>query len=695
MKICNLKATHKAALVLLSGVITSTATHAGDGWFENSSVSISGFIRAEVAGSNSGEENPNNQGGNVFNDKTVQRDTFLPPALNPLTVVNPVTGLLGLGGGGGVGAWGTTPLPFGNTVRRGDFVKSTDNDFNYALVRTEIELNFQLNYEWRFIARLRGLFDPEVYDAFDANDLSSFQNGRDAGPHTDAGLYEGKPSYFDYIDDTGKNPNSLEWTSNNYQLYFPTFLFEYASGDLSIRAGNQQIAWGQAVFFRIFDVPNGLDLRRHSLLDRGLEEFSDKRVPMLSLRATYQVTNNILADAYVGRFQPTVYGNPNTPYNIIPTQFTVRDTYGSGDYDEKLSGGFRLKGDYGQFGWQASFVTKYGTEGTFAWTKSGVSKPLTGLLGDVVNTAYNAKLSNCAVYDPILCRKFGDSGEALANSPFSVNPGGVYSADEWFHYAAAARLDAVAALNSAITEFDGSMDIYASSAANVGEAEAQLNTFFTAAGGSMSGHLERRYHRENIFALGASYVNESENNFLNQLIFNVEVQYAHNRGFTSPSLSQKEIREDEYTAALVVDKWHRFFDDIPGTYIVFQALTKNKSDLVGRHLSGYGAVGRDELEAGSTTGLKYKKKGNANYIVFGFTQPLANKIVEIELVSLLDMDGGLLVQPGIRWNPGSGLTVEAFYNHIDGDMWGDTPNSNLLSSLDFADELSLRLTYQF
>lgn len=264
-----------------------------EGWFEDFNVSFNGFVRAEIAGSTSGEENPNNQGGNYYNNQSISRQAYLPPALNPVSGVGSLLGL------GGAGAWGTTPLPFADTIRRGDYIKTTSNDFNYAVVRTEIEMNMQFNYEWRFIARLRGMFDPEIYDAFDAKDVADYQGGLDSGPHANPALYEGTPSYFDYLADQGGNPNPLEWTGKNYQVYFPTFLLEYASGDLSLRLGNQQIAWGQAIFFRVFDTPNGLDLRRHSLLDRGLEEFSDKRVPMLSLRATYQVSGNVLADAYV------------------------------------------------------------------------------------------------------------------------------------------------------------------------------------------------------------------------------------------------------------------------------------------------------------------------------------------------------------------------------------------------------------
>ena len=83
----------------------------------------------------------------------------------------------------------------------------------------------------------------------------------------------------------GEHSNPLEWTGENYQIYLPAAILNYHDGGLNVRIGNQQIAWGQALFLRTFDVPNGLDLRRHLILDRGLEEYSDKRVPMLSIRS--------------------------------------------------------------------------------------------------------------------------------------------------------------------------------------------------------------------------------------------------------------------------------------------------------------------------------------------------------------------------------------------------------------------------
>ncbi|HSW12117.1 MAG TPA: DUF1302 family protein [Solimonas sp.] len=651
------------------------------------SFSIGGFIRQETAVSTVSADNPNNQGGNVFQDRTVSRQTYLPPALQPVLNSGIVQQLLPASQ---IGQWGGVALPYADTVKRSDFVESTSNDFNYVVMRAETELSVKFGEKLDLIGRVRALYQPRVYDEFDAASVDGLQGGISGG---DPRLYHGKPNYFEYIVEGGGKPNPLEWTGDEYQVYLPALVLDYHSGGLNLRVGNQSIAWGQSIFLRVFDTPNGLDLRRHLILDRGLEEFSDERVPMLSARIGYQLTDNILMDGYVGKFQPSIFGNPNTPYNVIPAQFTVHDLYEEGGFDKKIVGGIRFKGDYGTWGWQAAYVNRYNPDGAFRWTESGVNKPLQGGVGSLaslVNTAYNVKLptSNAlcqANYDPALCRRYGDIGEALSHTPFEAAPAGVYSADEWFHYAAQVRLHGITGLNAAVNDFEASQDVYATPVDTYDQAAAELNTFFLGAGGSLRGHIAREYFHEDVFMLGGSYVSESDNDFLNELIFNLEAQYIPERTFTDISLGKNFHKTDEYQVSLVVDKWHRFFNDFPGTYIVFEALTKNRSDLVGRLLDGYG---------GSEQKVAPGKGGNANYLVFGFLQPWPNKLYELEFATLYDPAGGILVQPGLRWHPGNGVTVEGFYNYINGEMYGN-PNDNLLSTLDFAEEFTLRLSWQF
>lgn len=684
-------------------------------WFDavmDFDFSYGGFVRSESALRNTNMENPNNQPGNKANDVTADRQAFVPPNLTP-SLPGGLDDLIPV-----AQEWGDTPIPGfeDEPVRRGDFIDGTlRNNFNWLVGRFEGEASLRWGRSFRLVGRVRALYDPLVYEAFNEADIFNDGTGPDwngiqPGPFAAPQLYRGNPNYFDYLVQDGaggfENPNPLEWTSDDYQIYLPSLVAEYNRGGLSIRVGNQQIAWGQSIFFRVFDVPNGLDLRRHLILDRALEEFSDKRVPMLSARVTYQLTDNILFDGYVGKFQPTIFGNPNTPYNVIPVQFTVQDSFVSGGYDDELVGGFRLKGDYGRWGWQAAYVRRYAPEGVFRWTETGVVADLQGDLGEMVNSAYNAKqpigspaCPDEASYDPATCRRYDSTGEALANAPFHAGPGGVYSAEEWFQYAADVRLDGILGLNAAIDEFDGSRDVYASAVPNFEQADAQLNTFFIGSGESLRGHILREYFEEDVFALGATYVNDSKNDFLNQLIFNLEAQYTPERTYTNINLSGNYIKESEYTVSLVIDKWHRFFKSFPGTFIVAQALTKSTSDLVGRHLSGYNGLTREQLQQRAADGIvdtrsTLGKDDNATYFVLGFLQPWPNKLYELEFAMLYDPDGGVFAQPGMRWNPGKGITVEGFYNYVNGELSGN-PNGNLVSTLDFAEEFTLRMSYQF
>ena len=677
------------ALALVSK--TAGADGVLGGLFDDVDVSMGGFLRQETAFRTTEEENPNNQGGNVFQNQTVARQAYLPPTFTSLN-------LLGIKVGPAVN-WSSIPIPqiplvtnnTSSSVRRGDFVPTSDNTFNYVILRGEAELGVKFGQHLSLVGRLRAAYQPSVYDEFNAVNVAGEQGGITGG---ESRLYHGKPDYYDYIVEGGKKPNPLEWTGRNYQVYFPALILEYHTGGLDLRVGNQQIAWGQSIFLRVFDTPDGLDLRRHLLLDRGLEEFSDIRVPAPSVRLTYQMTDTILVDGFVSKFQPTVFGNPNTPYNVIPAQFTVHDMYAKNGNDHwtTLNGGIRFKADYGQWGWQASFVRRYNPEGVFRWTESGVNKPLQGgpgSFGALVNTAYNVKLPNCApaVYNPSVCRLYNDIGEDLSHTPFEAAPAGVYSANEWYNYAGKVRLNGAGGLNAAINDFPASRDVYATPVTNYKDGFNELNTFFIAGGGSLRGHIAREYFQENDFALGGSYVNESENDFLNELIFNVEVQYTPKRTFTDVNLGARFHKEDEYTVSLVVDKWHRFFNEFPGTYIVFEAYTRQRADLVGRLLKGYGGS-----ETQSATG----KHGNANYLVAGFLQPFPNKIWAVEFASLYDVAGGILVQPGLQWNPGHHITVEGFYNYTNGNLYGaSNPNDNLVSTLNFAQEAFVRLTYDF
>jgi hypothetical protein len=157
-----------------------------------------------------------------------------------------------------------------------------------------------------------------------------------------------------------------------------------------------------------------------------------------------------------------------------------------------------------------------------------------------------------------------------------------------------------------------------------------------------------------------------------------------NRTFTPVDLGQTPLRQHEWSVGLVAEKYQRFSQAFPATYMVFQALHKTKSDLFGRSLQGYG---------GTDTSAAPGVAGGSNYIVLAGIQPFPASIYEAYAAVLADVRGGILAQPGLRWKPRGDMTVEGFYTYINGHL-GD-PNRNAISTLDFADEFSLRLTYQF
>lgn len=622
-----------------------TGGSASAGMLDN--LNWSGYLRFESAYKAGGDENPFNQGGNLFNGVPVSRSGGLPPSE------------LGL---------------FNDEVVRP--VAQTDNDFNLLYLRSRLDFNYRVTDNLSLIASVRGVYDPIVYDEFDPLQADS---------QACCYFYQ-EPNYFEYGIEGGGRANPLEWAGRDYMVDLPSLYFDYQNGPLLVRIGNQQIAWGQALFFRVLDVPNGLDFRRHSILDFAAEEYSDKRVPALGLRVAYQLTEDWEIDAFAQKFQSTVYGNANTPYNVIASQFTVRDFYD--DYSDEINYGARVRGRLGDFGVQAVYSYRYNPDGVFSWTESGVNRGLPGTLPNVI-PGLTDNLGNLleAVIDLLPGDGIPVTGGILAQTAFEVDPTGVHSADEWFTYAAMARLDALEGLNAAIEEFPASRLLLAAPVGSDEAARRELDLFFQLSGG-MRGHIAREYFRERVYGLGTSYVVFGEpGSFLDQLIINLEATYVPDRKFTNTSLSRNYIDQDEWTAALVMEKYHRFTQAFPATYFVFQYMHKSESDLFGRHLSGFGASTEESI---STTG---GIDGGSNYLVFAFQQPFPSLVWRVDFSALYDAEGGLLLQPAVRWKPNGSFTVEAFYNYID--TVSGNPNNNALSSAEWADEVALRIGYQF
>ena len=681
---------------------------------------FNGLLRNDTGFRTTGFQNYNNQGNAPFQHVDVPRQAYVPPALS--------SQLLGIQLLPQATNW-NVPIPnsaglihTNDTVRRDNFVPGSDPYLNYQEYRASGEMNVSFTDSFRLNIQARAIFDPGIYNSFDAKDVANIQGGIDGGGgnrYADTG----KAQYFQSLGRNGGKLNPTEFAGRQYLIDFPTALLEYKSGAYNIRFGMQQIAWGQAIFFQSFDVPDGLDFRRHLVLDRAIEEFSDKRVPALALRGTIQASDAIIVDGYVQKFQPSVLPNPNTPYNVIPSQFyKPLDNYFTGDNDTRLSYGIRMKADYGNWGYSALAGSRINPLGVFSWAESGINKGLTGtnpdgsrygnLLGAAVETAYAAKLGPdsplCAgnLYNPTTCRLYGSLGEALSHTPFTVGPAGVYSNKEYFGGAGSVRLDATKTVNTAVDEFAALRDVYASHVDDNREASNLLNTFFLASDGSLRGNVQRDYYREEVFGLGGSYVIETENaaSFWNQFIVNVEAQYTPNRRLTDTGLSHAGDKTDEYIITVVGERWYRFTPAFPAAYLAFEYQHRSATDIVGLNLKGYGAnsgtfgvsdpvafQGNDYSGLRSPKGLK---DVGANYLVFAGFLPAPNRKFVLEWAFLYDVQGGLLAQPLLKWNPGNNISVDVFYNYVNGHLYGN-PTNNVVRAISFADEANIRIGYQF
>ncbi|WP_320836970.1 DUF1302 family protein [Zhongshania sp.] len=629
-----------ATAITLSALGLSSPAWSANGELFGIDYSSSGFIRVEAAAKTVGEENPFNQRGNVFNGESVDR----------YGGVNAGT-LLGLNLPISVG------VPISDSATRNG--EPANNDFNFTQLRLENTLQLRFSDNFSATAKIRGIFDLAQYDEFDPDSVNS----------NAAGFLYGEPNYFEYDDfETGGEQNRLEVAGENYMVDFPSLYLDYQNGPILVRAGNQQIAWGQALFFRVMDVANGLDLRRHLILDFASEEYADERIASPAIRVSYQVNSSWELDMFVQTFQPSIYANPNTPYNVIPSQFTIHDSYSN--VDEELNSGFRLKGNMGDFGMQFMYTNRYNPDGVIRWTASGVNRDAPGLPG---------------------------TGAILAQTPLEVDPSGVWSAEEWFTYAGMARLDGVEGLNKLITDFPASQLLLARPVNGIDAAKEELDLFFILTGGvggslttgqgmgGLRGHLEREYKREDVFGTGFNYIFTGEpGSWLDQLILNFEVSFTPDRVFTSPDLGQEYLVEDEYISALVLEKYQRFSRKFPATYIVFQWMHRTESDLFGRHLSGMGGTVNN-----APTGVD-----GWDGLVLALQQPFPGLVWRADLSVLYDTRGGIYVQPALKWKPSGNWNIEAFYSYIDDDLKSNA-NENVMQTFDWAEEFGLRVAYQF
>lgn len=693
-----------AVVMAAASVQPALAQGLGNYEFLGGTFSYTGLVRLETAISTTSTRNGFNQFGHEGNGVAINRAAgnpltqyqtpFTPPALNAF-VSSLGLGLLPAGSQPGV----TNSIIVADTFTR--YVPPSEPDMNYHVLRFEFSPNINWSGGWSFQSRFRAVYDPGGlgYRDFTYGDYADVNGGIVGG---DPSIYHGAPNLLGYRTDDERNPLLFERSGKNYMIDAPAFFLQWTNGKVTARLGNQSVAWGQLLFFRIMDQANGLDLRRHLFLDRALEEYADERLSAPGLRVTWQMTDTIVLDSFVQQHIPSVLPNPNTPYNVIDTRFTLHDRYTEGNYNEKFNAGFRLKAEYGNWSWQAMFVNKLDHIGRIRFTPSGVNKalPESNPLGLVFNRY-------CEL---VLASPLGEGcGPQLAQLPFEVVPAGLHTAVEWWWGAHQQKLDALGIFNGLIDDFAPiTTSLLLIPDNNVEQAANQLDLLFMASEG-LRGHIEREYFRYNVYGLGGGYVTEGEpGSIFDQIIINLEAAYSPGRTLASPDVRRNPPEVDDLQIGLVMEKYHRFSESFPATYMVFQYLWQKETDLAGLRIDGYGAELYDRLGQGvqlesdvplSDNPRSFRNGGggvkHANYAVFAALQPTNAFIWEYSAALLIDVQGGVLFQPSVQWKPKGNVTVNLFYNYINDDVWGGNANKNIMSLIDYANELNFRLGFQF
>lgn len=565
----------------------------------------SGFVRQEMAYKTTSDQNMNNQQTNTYN------------------------GVSTAPSGGLLGAPAARPASL-----------TDKNDFNQFSTRLELNVDGKLTEAWSAHVKVRGIID-EI-----ARVEKSFK-----GANTYQQEFYG-----------GKNGTPLEVAGKNWMLDLPAAYLDYNAGPLWLRIGNQQIAWGEALFFRVSDLPNGLDLRRHSALGVAAEEYSDTRVPALGLRGSYRLNESWELEGFGQQFQPSILPGPNSPYNVISSQFTVHEKEGFDPVKNNWNLGLRLRGKFGDYGVQAYAVSRNNPDGVYKWTSA--SGP-----GAIPGTAFQAGTGT-----------------------------GVYSAGEWMRYAAHMRLDGLGGLMAALNEFPVGAAVAAPAfgaacgtpsggaspiVVNKASANCFLDTFFGAYG-NLRGHIERDYPREKVAGFGVNHVFEgAPDSLLDQLIGRFEISYTPDKVFTNPTLAQNYLKKNETQFAFIFEKYHKFSSEFPATYVVAQWLHKSGSDLFGRALEGL-----DNTPGAVPTGQRH-----FNAVALAIQQPSPTLAWRFDMTALTDLKGGWLLQPGAKWKPNRDFQLDIYANVLK--SVGKQENHNFAQGLEYANELFVRGTYAF
>lgn len=643
---------------------------------------ITGSVRQEVGYGFATDENEFNEMGNPFNGRVM-----------PVLTNNPLNGAQLRTDGLRADA-NTTPL-FGTckflTVAgcgvpgAGSSAGVNLNDdytFNLFSSRLELDVRGKVSPNWSVSGKLRAVYDG----------TSQFTDGR-------TGDTFGQPFWY------GESGNPLEVNGRNMMVDFPSLYVDYNNGPLWIRAGQQSIAWGEALFFRVMDTANGLDLRRHLTLGPAGEEFQDQRISSPGVRLSYTFDSGVEIDSFAQLFTPTILAGRNTPYNVVPAAFSWDEGDEFDEAEGAINFGARVSAPLtDNLTMIAAYTNRRNPDGVVRWQDAPLTVP--------ANTVFGAENPFCAgaTNNPFGGLPGAPTRASLGGkcgSFFAPDSTGTASAAEWFHFAGRTRLNPVLGVQSSLNEapasgFAGRTILGLGNEVSALDAISTLDAFFTGFG-PLRGYITREFKRENIFMLGGNYIFQAEqDSFLDQLIVRGEVSVTPNKQFTNPSLSRNFLEETEVVSALIVEKYQKFVVDLPAAYMVAQWMHRTESDLFGRHLSGndnegfqrYLDTDTGELSAGASINGSGQPGGqsSADYVAFAVQQPFPDLIWRLDLALLVDIQGSYFVQPGVRYRPSASWQWDLYANIVQ-DV--GSKNNDVLETLDFADEIFLRATYFF
>ncbi len=625
-------------------------------------VSVSGFIRQEMAYKLDSDENKFNRSGSPLNGKFFPADGAFS------------TGALGVAYAG---------LPLGKED------KSQNNNWNVFATKAELDFQFSFTNSLTGFMKIRGYYQPDVF-----GDWKGFD--RDDHPYGFSPNVEGIRDTDEFgVNNHGNEATYLSMSDNDYMIDIPSMYLDYVNGPLWVRIGQQQIAWGEGLFFRVADQPNGLDVRRHFFLDYGSEEYADERLGAPGVRASYNINSDWEIEVYAQMFQPSVLMAQGSSYNLIAQpNFTVNYEEGFDRVDDQINAGVRLSGQIGNLGVQFFAISQHNPNPVFD-LQAGGQKLFTD--AQCANPAALGLLAGLCGFEqqPFI---FVDGGD------------GTSSSYEWFWLSGQSGIDGADVLNGLIEDWpwieafvaglgvDTSQDFITTVSGggpsdffglipggfNGNDFVELFPTFAVFTGHtSLTGVIKAHYESENVYGAGFNYIFFAEpDTWLDQLIMRMELSYTPNKSFTN-ALRHQFIEDDEILTTFVLEKYHRFSDNYPATYLVFEWHWRSESDLLGRNLSGLGGNAHKRPGGGEDD------RGWHGWVL-AFSQPTPALKWRFDVAFLYDEHNGYLLQPGVKWKPTGNFTVEAFINFIDGNG-----TDSIFNPIDQSDDLTFRVGYQF